>query len=69
MDKPSAQTLIELGISRGHAFDIIAGRQKPSLAMALRIYDATGVTYGLLKGLLPETIEALRVNADQDEAA
>ena len=63
MAKPSAQQLIELGISRGHAYDILAERQEPSLAKAFLIYDATGAQFGILKGLSKETIEALRPKA------
>lgn len=47
-------------ISRTHAYDIIAGREDPSLAVALRIYDATGERFGILKNLTPNEIEPLR---------
>jgi DNA-binding phage protein len=61
MAKPSAQQIIDgAGISRTHAYDILAGREEPSLAVALRIYDATGAQFGILKGLARETINDLR---------
>ena len=70
MSQPSVQQLIDAGISRTHAYDILAGREKPSLAVALRIYDATKAQLGILRGLPRSTIEQLRANAsDQDEAA
>lgn len=59
----SAQQLIDLNISRTHAYDIIAGREEPSLAVALRIYDATGEKYGILKGLAESSIADLRKQA------
>lgn len=58
----SAQQLIGLGISRGHAYDILAGRQIPSLALSLRIYDALGDKVGVLTGLDEGAIEKLRQN-------
>ena len=50
-------------ISRTHAYDIIAGRQEPSLAVALRIYDATGERFGILRGLADSSIADLRRQA------
>jgi hypothetical protein len=48
MDKPSAQAVMEAaGISRTHAYDIIA----------------TGEGFGLLEGLDPVTVEKLRPKA------
>jgi DNA-binding phage protein len=64
MAKPSAQQIVEVaGIKRTHAYDILAGRQKPSLTIALRIYDATGAQFGLLEGVTKDTIEDLRPKA------
>ena len=58
------------GISRTHAYDILAGREQPSLRLAFQLYDETGEQFGLLKGLPAETVEQLRANAPhQDEAA
>lgn len=60
----SAQQVIEAaGISRTHAYDIVAGRQEPSLAVALAIFDATGERYGILKGLADSSIADLRRQA------
>lgn len=70
MDKPSAQAIMEAaGISRTHAYDILAEREEPSLKLALRIYDGTGEQFGLLKGLPVETIEQLRTNVPQQDQA
>lgn len=55
-------------ISQSFATQILDGSRSPSLAIALRIYDATGDQFGLLKDLPAETIEQLRPKA-QDEAA
>jgi DNA-binding phage protein len=64
MGKPSAQQLIEAaGISRTHAYDILAGREVPSLKVAIDIYDATGSQFGILKDLPRETVEQLRPKA------
>ena len=63
MSKLSAQQLIETGISRTHAYDILAGREEPSLTTALKIYSATGERFGLLKGLTESAISELRREA------
>jgi hypothetical protein len=64
MSKPSAQDIIEAaGISRTHAYDILAEREEPSLAVALKIYDRTGAAFGILKGLADTTIADLRKQA------
>jgi hypothetical protein len=64
MDKPSVQDIIgAAGISRTHAYDILGGREDPSLAVALKIYDRTGAQFGILKGLAEETIADLRKQA------
>lgn len=56
------------GISVGYASMLLSGeRASCSLSVALKIYDATGEQFGILKGLSPDTIAALRSN--QDEAA
>lgn len=34
-------------------------RREPSLRMALKVYAATGLQFGFLKGLTPEQIEPL----------
>jgi hypothetical protein len=64
MDKPSAQAIIDAaGISRTHAYDILAEREVPSLKVAFDIYDATGAQFGILKGCAETTIEDLRRQA------
>jgi hypothetical protein len=60
----SAQTIIEAaGIRRTHAYDILAGRQEPSLRVALDIFDATGERYGILRNLSDGAIAELRKQA------
>ena len=59
----SAQQLIDIGISRSHAYDILAERQEPSLKVAFDIYDATGEQFGILKGLSEGAIKELRPKA------
>jgi hypothetical protein len=60
----SAQDIIEAaGISRTHAYDILAGREPPSLRVALDIFDATGERYGILKNLSDGAIAELRKQA------
>lgn len=59
----STQQLIDAGISRTHAYDILAGREQPSLKTAFQIYDATGERFGLLKDLNEDVIEQLRPKA------
>lgn len=63
MAKPSAQQLIDAGISRSHAYDILAGREEPSLKTAFQIYDAIGERFGLLKDLNADVIEQIRPKA------
>ena len=52
------------GISVPYASQLLSGdftkRRQPSLQMALRIYDATGLQLGALSGLSPEEIETSR---------
>ena len=48
------------GISVPFASQIISGKRKPSLGMALQIYDAAGVQFGPLAGLDTADIEAAR---------
>jgi hypothetical protein len=60
----SAQEIIDAaGISRTHAYDIIAKREAPSLKVAFDIYDGTGEKFGILEGLDEGTIEKLRPKA------
>jgi hypothetical protein len=70
MDKPSARAIMEAaGISRTHAYDILAGREPPSIKIALLLYDETGEQFGLLKDLSPDAIEQIRSNAAPQEKA
>jgi transcriptional regulator with XRE-family HTH domain len=50
-------------ISQSFATQILDGSRSPSLAIALRIYDATGLQFGILAGVNKETIEDLRPKA------
>jgi transcriptional regulator with XRE-family HTH domain len=56
-------------ISPSFATQLLSGERKASLQMAFQVYDATGLQFGILNGLLPETIEQLRPKTAQDEAA
>jgi len=52
------------GISVPYASQLLSGaREGCSLATALKIYDATGLQFGILIGLTPEEIEPLRRKA------
>ena len=52
------------GISLSYATQLLSEdpeqRREPSLGMALKIYERTGEQFGILKGMNPEHIEALR---------
>lgn len=70
MDLPSPQTLMDAAnISRTHAYDILAGREDPSLKVAFDIYDETGAQLGILKGLPKDAVEQIRENSRRDKAA
>lgn len=47
-------------ISVPYAWQLLNGARKPSLVVALRIYDATGLQLGTLEGLCERDIEAAR---------
>lgn len=47
-------------VTPAYARMILANARKPSLALALRIYDATKVAIGPLEGLNKRDIEAAR---------
>ena len=47
-------------ISLSHASMILSGGRNPSLQVAFRIYDTTGLQFGLLKGLDKATVESIR---------
>jgi transcriptional regulator with XRE-family HTH domain len=55
-------------ISESYATQLLSGSRGASLVVALKVYDATGLQFGLLKDLPQETIEQLRPKA-QGEAA
>lgn len=55
-----AQLARQAGISLSYAHETISGKRKPSLEMAVRIYDATGVRYGPLIGLTKREIDTVR---------
>lgn len=70
MDKPSVQAIMDAaGISRTHAYDILAEREEPSISVALKIYDETGAKLGILNGLPPSAVEQIRENAARSKAA
>jgi hypothetical protein len=45
----------------------LSGQRTPSLSKAFQIYDATGLQFGILKGLPKKTVEQLRPAAEGDE--
>ena len=48
------------GISDVFAWQVLNGKRTPSLNVALRIFDATGLQFGILKGVSKRTIDDLR---------
>lgn len=48
------------GISVPYASQIIDGHRRPSLEVALRIYDGTGALFGPLTGLSKREVETAR---------
>ena len=57
------------GISLGYASMLLSGeRPSCSLEIAFKIYDSTGLQFGILKDLPADTIEHLRPKT-ADEAA
>ena len=55
------ETIVEHGkVTPAYARMLIAGTRKPSLTLAIRLYDATGKQVGPLAGLTPRDIEAAR---------
>ena len=48
------------GINRVYAWQLLNGNRSPSLELALRIYDETGLQLGMLKGLKADDIQVLR---------
>lgn len=48
------------GVTPAFVRMMIAGKRKPSLPVALKIYDATGVQFGPLSGLSRSQIDVAR---------
>lgn len=64
MDIP-IERIVELGgVTPAYARMLIAGTRRPSLALALRLYDGTGRQFGPLDGLTKREIEAVRKMAE-----
>ncbi len=60
-DIPDYKRLLASGVvSEPYANQIVNGRRKPSVTMALAIYAATGLKFGRLSGLDQGEIAALR---------
>jgi hypothetical protein len=57
------------GVSAAYARMLRNGDRYPSVALALRLYDATGAKVGPLVGLGKAAIEAARKNEDARQAA
>lgn len=60
MDLPLERIVEVGGVTPAYARMLIAGTRRPSTALALRLYDATGRQYGPLEGLRPDEIEVAR---------
>lgn len=55
------ETIVEHGgVTPAYARMLIAGTRKPSLDLALKLYDATGTQVGPLSGLCAREIETAR---------
>jgi transcriptional regulator with XRE-family HTH domain len=48
------------GISTSYAHQIMNGKRKPPLPLAITIFDATGLQFGGLEGLTKREIDAAR---------
>ena len=60
MQKPTFKTLVdEVGISRGHASDILNNRRPPSRPLAIHIYRQTGWMHETIAGLTADQIAVL----------
>lgn len=60
MDLPVEQIVEHGGVTPAYARMLRAGDRKPSLELALRLYDGTGAQVGPLAGLNKRDIEAAR---------
>ena len=59
MDCTPSQLSDKAGISLSYASMILSGDRTPPLKTALKIFDATGLALGPLKGLTQQEIEPL----------
>lgn len=50
----------KLGVSVAYASQLLSGARKPSLELAIRLFDKAGVQLGPLVGATDEEIETLR---------
>ena len=55
-----AELVRRCGIHRVYAWQLLKGGRKPSLELALQIYDKTGEQLGLLEGLSPDEIQVMQ---------
>lgn len=60
MDLPIERIVEAGGVTPAYARMLIAGTRRPSLALSLRLYDATGKQVGPLAGLTKREIEGAR---------
>jgi transcriptional regulator with XRE-family HTH domain len=56
-------------LSESYATQLLSGERGASLVTAFKIYDATGLQFGILKGLPKKTVEQLRPKTDEQEQA
>jgi hypothetical protein len=60
MDLATETIVAHGGVTPAYARMLKAGSRRPSLALALRLYDATGRKFGPLEGKTARDIEAFR---------
>jgi hypothetical protein len=64
MEKPSAKQVAQAGnVTPSYGHMIVNGTRRPSLKVALLIYDATGWQSGPLAGITEENIAIARLMA------
>lgn len=63
MDISYKELAEKAGISLSYAAQLLNGERGASLTTAFKIYDKTGLQFGVLKGLSQETIADLRRQA------
>lgn len=69
MDLSYKELADKAGISLSYAAQLLNGERGASLPMAFKIYDATGLQFGVLKGLPKKTVEQLRPKSKPDAEA